>query len=81
MSRKAEANGDKTAASRKVLENIKEVTGASEEDICAMLQLCNGDVNEATTKLLESTSFATCSGTAWHGYDSLWPLQIHLPFT
>jgi hypothetical protein len=39
---------------RKVLENIKEVTGASEEDVVAMLQICNGDANEATERLLES---------------------------
>jgi len=56
MSRKVEANGDKMAASRKVLDAMKEATGASEEDICVMLQLCNGDANEATEKLLESTS-------------------------
>jgi hypothetical protein len=42
------------AASRKVLETIKDATQASEEDICAMLELCNGDPNEATEKLLES---------------------------
>lgn len=39
---------------RKVLENIKEATGASEEDVVAMLQICNGDANEATERLLES---------------------------
>lgn len=39
---------------KKVLEMMKEATGASEEDICVMLQLCNGDANEATEKLLES---------------------------
>jgi len=41
-------------APKKVLEMMKEATGASEEDICVMLQLCNGDANEATEKLLES---------------------------
>ena len=41
-------------APRRVLEMMREATGASDEDICVMLQLCGGDANEATTKLLES---------------------------
>jgi hypothetical protein len=41
-------------APRRVLDMMKEATGASDEDICVMLHLCGGDANEATTKLLES---------------------------
>lgn len=47
-----QASGMKVAS--RVLEEMKAATGASEEDICVMLQLCNGDANEATEKLLES---------------------------
>lgn len=47
-----QATGMKVAS--RVLEEMKAATGASEEDICVMLQLCNGDANEATEKLLES---------------------------
>ncbi len=51
-----EANGAKPSppTSKKILEMMKEATGASEEDICTMLQLCGGDANDATEKLLES---------------------------
>jgi hypothetical protein len=50
---------------KKVLEMMKEATGASEEDICVMLQLCNGDANEATEKLLESK--LRCAATTGSG--------------
>ncbi len=40
--------------SQRILENIKEATGAPEEDVVAMLHICNGDTNEATERLLES---------------------------
>lgn len=63
MSRSADrtdANGARVA-SKKVVEMMKEATGASEEDICTMLQLCNGDANEATEKLLESKLFQMLS--------------------
>ena len=39
---------------RKIVDAIKDATGASEEDISAMLAECNYDVNEATTRLVES---------------------------
>jgi hypothetical protein len=48
------AKGSNAVAPRRVLEMMKEATGASDEDICVMLQLCGGDANEATEKLLES---------------------------
>jgi hypothetical protein len=47
-------SSSKGVAPKKVLEMMKEATGASDEDICVMLQLCGGDANEATEKLLES---------------------------
>jgi len=40
---------------KKIIENIREATGASDEDIKAVLAECNYDVNEATTKLIDST--------------------------
>lgn len=47
-------SGSKGVTSRRVLDNMKEVTGASEEDIKAVLQQCNGDANRATELLLEN---------------------------
>ncbi|KIZ01883.1 hypothetical protein MNEG_6082 [Monoraphidium neglectum] len=47
-------SSSKGVAPKKVLEMMKEATGASDEDICVMLQLCGGDANEATEKLLEN---------------------------
>lgn len=60
--------GGKPAASggavapKRVLEMMKEATGASDEDICTMLQLCGGDANEAVAKLLESEPGAHSDG-------------------
>jgi len=54
MAAKAKAPASNAVAPRRVLEMMKEATGASDEDICVMLQLCGGDANEATEKLLES---------------------------
>jgi hypothetical protein len=50
----ASRNGAGATANRKILDNIREATGASEEDVVAMLSICSGDANEATTRLLES---------------------------
>lgn len=44
----------KLAASQKIVAMIREATGASDEDINLMLEECNYDVNEATTRLIES---------------------------
>lgn len=44
----------KPAAPQKIVAMIREATGASDEDINLMLQECNYDVNEATTRLIES---------------------------
>ena len=46
--------GKSGAAPRKTLDAIRDATGASEDDISAMLAECNYDVNEATAKLIES---------------------------
>lgn len=53
-SRKGAAAASAAPAPRRIIEMMKEATGASDEDIVTMLQLCGGDANEATTKLLES---------------------------
>jgi NACalpha-BTF3-like transcription factor len=42
------------APPKKIIEAIKEATGASEDDISAMLAECNYDANEATSRLVES---------------------------
>ena len=49
-------NAPKTAAAptRKIVDAIREATGASDEDISAMLAECNYDVNEATSRLIDS---------------------------
>jgi hypothetical protein len=43
---------------KKVIEMMKEATGATDDDICLMLQICDGDPNKATEALLQSE----CSG-------------------
>lgn len=40
---------------KKIVETIREATGASDEDIKAVLAECNNDVNEATARLIDST--------------------------
>jgi hypothetical protein len=44
----------KGLAPRKVIEMMKEATGASDDDVCLMLQMCDGDPNKATEALLSS---------------------------
>ena len=44
-----------SASSKKILDAIREATGASDEDIQMVLKECNGDVNEATARLIDST--------------------------
>lgn len=39
---------------RQVIDQIKEVTKATEEDIQLTLTECSGDVNEATARLIDS---------------------------
>lgn len=45
---------------RKVIEMMKEATGASDDEVCLMLQLHDGDPNKATEALLSSA----CGGQA-----------------
>jgi hypothetical protein len=45
---------DGGSAPRRVIDMMKEATGASDEDVCLMLQLCDGDPNKATEALLAS---------------------------
>ncbi|CAK0752488.1 hypothetical protein CVIRNUC_002150 [Coccomyxa viridis] len=47
-------NGKGEGPSRKTIETIKDATGASEEDIMVMLQECNNDVNETTSRLIDN---------------------------
>lgn len=46
---------------RKIIEMMKEATGASDDDVCLMLQICDGDPNKATEALLAS-AFTTAVG-------------------
>ena len=39
---------------RKMIETIREATGATEEDIRVMLFECNYDANETTSRLIDS---------------------------
>lgn len=47
-------SGKKSAPPKKIVEAIREATGASDDDISAMLAECNYDVNEATSRLIDS---------------------------
>lgn len=49
------STGKGSASSKKILDAIREATGASNEDIQMVLKECNGDVNEATARLIDST--------------------------
>lgn len=40
---------------KKIIETIREATGATDEDIKMVLAECNNDVNEATARLIDST--------------------------
>jgi hypothetical protein len=74
---KAAGAASGNVAPRRVLEMMKEATGASDEDICVMLQLCGGDANEATTKLLESAWGA--QGCMLHGPPDRGLISTHTP--
>lgn len=47
-------SGRKPVPPKKIIDTIREATGASDEDISAMLAECNYDVNEATARLIDS---------------------------
>jgi hypothetical protein len=51
-----------TSAPKKSLDAIKEATGATDDEIAAMLAECNYDANEATARLIESEP-ATITGS------------------
>lgn len=46
--------GKKIVPPKKIVDTIREATGASDDDISAMLSECNFDVNEATARLIDS---------------------------
>ena len=52
----AKENGEDGAVvvDRKMIETIKEATGATEEDVKVMLFECNYDANETTSRLIDS---------------------------
>lgn len=55
MATRGAANGAQAGTmNKKILASVREATGASEEDVQAMLAECNGDVNEAVTRLLDN---------------------------
>ena len=45
---------DEATVDRKTVEAIRDVTGATEDDIKVMLIECRMDVNEATSRLIDS---------------------------
>lgn len=49
-----ESGEDGVVVDRKMIETIKEATGATEEDIRVMLFECNYDANETTSRLIDS---------------------------
>lgn len=57
----------KSVAPRKVIEMMKEATGASDDEVCLMLQLCDGDPNKATEALLSSACLFAISAAAQSG--------------
>jgi hypothetical protein len=48
------AESKKQPPAKAVVAEIKSATGATEDEISAMLAECNYDVNEATTRLIDS---------------------------
>lgn len=53
--RRGGAEKGKEGADRKMIETIREATGATEDDIRVMLEECNFDANETTSRLIDST--------------------------
>ncbi len=49
------ANGKIEGYRKEVVQTITEATRCSTDEVIAMLKACDGDVNVATEKLLEST--------------------------
>lgn len=39
---------------KKIIQSVKDATNSNEEDILAMLLLCDNDVNECVNRLLDS---------------------------
>lgn len=49
-----ESGEDGVVVDRKMIETIREATGATEDDIRVMLFECNYDANETTSRLIDS---------------------------
>lgn len=56
--RRGGAEKGKDGADRRMIETIQEATGATEDDIRVMLEECNFDANETTSRLIDSKSFS-----------------------
>ena len=54
VDRGKKAGEDDLVVDRKMIETIREATGATEEDIRVMLFECNYDANETTSRLIDS---------------------------
>ena len=51
---KGKESGEDGVVDRKMIETIREATGATEDDIRVMLFECNFDANETTSRLIDS---------------------------
>ncbi|WPT10943.1 hypothetical protein PSENEW3n2_00002115 [Picochlorum sp. SENEW3] len=51
---KPAAEGRPKVPPKKIIDTIREATGASDEDIKSVLEECNNDVNEATARLIDN---------------------------
>lgn len=61
----ATKDGGKEDLQERKVELIREATGAADEDIRLMLAECNNDVNETTSRLIDSRLGASGDGFRW----------------
>ncbi|KAJ6775893.1 RNA polymerase II DEGRADATION FACTOR-LIKE PROTEIN (DUF1296) [Salix koriyanagi] len=67
------------AASRKMVQSLKEIVNCPEPEIYAMLKECNMDPNEAVNRLLSQglfslTILSLCSCSSIFGFSGVWGL-------
>lgn len=66
------------AASRKMVQSLKEIVNCPEPEIYAMLKECNMDPNEAVNRLLSQgfffplTILSLCSCSSIFGFSAVW---------
>lgn len=63
--RRSGADKSKEGADRKMIETIQEATGATEGDIRVMLEECNFDANETTSRLIDSALLCQLVGKSY----------------